>query len=143
MLTITVESLFNTQEAFAKLVRNDSLAPAIKLRLRPITVSLDQHLKDANETRVELFKKHGTPVEGDADNYEIKPDDKAAQKAVSDAWREVLATAVEIPGKKIKFENISGTPLNTADLVNLEWLIEFPADEESDLPAEVAAKAAA
>lgn len=143
MLTITVESLFNTQEAFTKLVRNDELAPAIKLRLRPITVSLDQHLKDANETRVELFKKHGTPVEGDTDNYEIKPDNKAAQKAVSDAWREVLATAVEVPGKKIKFENISGAPLNTADLVNLEWLIEFPEDVESELPSEVAAKAAA
>ncbi len=143
MLTITVESLFNTQEAFAKLVRNDALAPAIKLRLRPITVSLDQHLKDANETRVELFKKHGTPVENDSENYEIKPDDKAAQKAVTDAWREVLATAVEIPGKKIKFENVSGAPLNTMDLVNLEWLIEFPEDAENELPAEVAAKAAA
>ena len=142
-MQITVEELFNAQEAFTKLIRNESLAAAIKLRLRPITVSFDQHLKDASETRVELFKKHGTPVEGDANNYEIKPDDKAAQKAVTEAWREVLATAVEAPGKKIKFENVSGAPLNTADLVNLEWLIEFPEDAENELPAEVAAKAAA
>lgn len=142
MLTITVESLFNTQEAFAKLIRNDALAPAIKLRLRPITVSLDQHLKDANETRVELFKKHGTPVENDSGNYEIKPDDKAAQKAVSDAWREVLATAVEVPGKRLKFENVSGAPLSTVDMMNLEWLIEFPADVEDEAPAQAVAATA-
>jgi hypothetical protein len=133
-MQITIEELFNSQEGFTKLVRNESIAAAIKLRLRPITVSFDQHLKDAQETRVELFKKYGTPIESDPENFEIKPDDKAAQKAVSDAWREVLATEVTIPGKKIKFENISGAPLTTGDLVNLEWLIEFPAEVEEELP---------
>lgn len=143
MLTITVEEILNAQQAFQSLVTNTSLAAAVKLRLLPITRSFDQHVKDVNEVRTELFKKHGTPIENDPENYELKPENKDAIKAMTDDWKTVLAETKTIPGKKLKFENVSGTPLSTADLMNLEWLIEFPAEVEDELPSEVAAKAAA
>lgn len=143
MITLCVEEILNAQQAFQSLVTNTSLAPAIKLRLLPITRSFDQHVKDINEVRFDLFKKHGTPVENDPSNYEIKPENKEAQKAMADDWKALCAETRKIAGKKLKFENVSGAPLSTADLMNLEWLIEFPEDVENELPSEVAAKAAA
>lgn len=143
MLTISVEEILNAQQAFQALVNNSTIAAAIKLRLLPITRSFDQHVKDINDVRFELFKKHGTPLENDPQNFEIKPENKEAQTAMANDWKAVLAETRTIPGKKLKFENISGVSLSTVDLMNLEWLIEFPEDAETELPAEAAAKAAA
>lgn len=141
MITLSVEEILNAQQAFQSLVTNTSLAAAIKLHLLPITRSFDQHVKDINEIRAGLFKTHGTPIEGDPDNYELKPENKDAIYAMQREWKAVIAKTRTIPGKRLKFENVSGAPLSTADMMNLEWLIEFPAEVEDELP-EAAAKAA-
>lgn len=142
MITLSVEEILNAQQAFQSLVTNTSLAPAIKLRLLPITRSFDQHVKDVNEIRLELFKKHGTPVEGDPQNYELKPENKDAISAMQSEWKTVIAETRTIPGKRLKFENVSGAPLSTADMMNLEWLIEFPAEAEDEAPAQAVAATA-
>jgi hypothetical protein len=142
MLTLSVEEILNAQQAFQSLATNTSLAAAIRLRLLPITRSFDQHVKDVNEIRLELFKKHGTPVENDPSNYELKPENKDAINAMQDDWKAVLTETRTIPGKRLKFENVSGAPLSTVDMINLEWLVEFPEDAEIKNPAQSVAATA-
>lgn len=140
-MQITVEELFNSQEAFAKLARNESLAPAIKLRLLPVTRSFDQHVKDANEVRLGLFRQFGSPIEG-ADDFTLEGASAESVKAVQNGWKEALKTSINIAGYRLKFDTSIVSGLSTVDLMNLEWLIEVPEDVETDLPSDVAAKAA-
>lgn len=143
MFTLTVEELLNSQASLQKLTDNAAIAPAIKLRLVPIKRSYDQHAKDAQDARLDLFKHFGTPVEDRPGDYEVKPDAPPENKqAITDGWKAILAESVQIPGKKIPFETISGAPLSTADLLNLEWLIEIPAEQEAEAPATAAAASA-
>lgn len=137
-MNITIEELFSAQEAFGKLARNESIAPAIKLRLLPITRSFDQHVKDANEVRLGLFKKYGTPTETGND-FTMEGSTPENLKALQSDWRETLSSLLIIPGKRLRFENISGVSLSTADLMNLDWLIEFPAEVEDEAPESAAA----
>ena len=140
-MQITVEELFNSQEAFAKLARNESIAPAIKLRLLPVTRSFDQHVKDANDVRLGLFRQYGSPIEG-ADDFTLEGASAENVKAVQNGWKEALKVSITVAGKRLKFENISGVNLSTIDLMNLEWLIEVPVEVEDEVPATAVAATA-
>lgn len=146
MSTLTIKELLNAKMAFDRLTALDTVKPAIKLRLVPISRSVKQHIEDFNEAMISLFKQYGTPVENQPGNYEVRHDAPAENKqAVADGRESLLAESVQIPGKKIPYEAISEASyvmqdagrvtLTTDDLVMLDWVIELPAEEAAEVPA--------
>lgn len=152
MFSLTIKDLYKVQEAFNRLTSLDNLAPAIKLRLVPIKRSFDQHLEDANNARLDIFKRFGEKLPGTG-NYQIPENASDEIKdAVYDGWQAILDESVSIPGKRVPFETVAQASylareggraqLTVGDLLNLDWIIEMPASEDAETEAPAEAMAA-
>ena len=122
MINTTIGELNNAASALNKLLINSELAANIKIRLARLGKAIEAESKAAHEQRLELFRKHGKPIEGTQD-WTLEGAVPEAVAALNASWEAVLAEPVELPGQKIAFEVLAGAPLNAADLMALEWLL--------------------
>lgn len=146
MFTLTIKELSQAKTSFDHLAALDSVKAAIKLRLAPIIRSVKQHLEDAQEARLSLFKTYGKPSETVPGNYELPPDVSIEiKRTLYEALESLNSEPIQIPGKKIPFEavaeasyvqpGVGRVSLTAEDLQLLDWIIDLPAEEDAETPA--------
>ena len=94
-------------------------------RLTQITHSIEKHLKEFEDTRQALIKKHGKETDG---NWIVPEENNAAFGA---DLTEVANSEVEIPGEQIRVEVMAHAPMTTADMIALSFLFAGFENEEA------------
>jgi len=99
----------------------------IFLKIREFVVRVEAALKHYEEARVSLIKRLGWELEDGSfsmENASIKD-----KKEFDEEFKELLEQELDLPDVRLKVDQLAGGNMSIADLINLDYMIEFDKEQ--------------
>ena len=133
-MKITLKEIWNSQQSIGKLISQDLDLKAsywINKQAKKITAKIEE----INDQRNKLVEKYGEKQPNG--NFNVKQDSKNWKK-LSDEFDKLLEIEDELDIQTIKFDYLKDAKLAPVDFMNLDYLIDAPAEEspKNEVPVE-------